>query len=1038
MAKLSPVPVWQIFDDNGVTIPGALLYTYAAGTTEPKDTYTDHTEATPNPNPIVADAAGRMCIWLGAGNYKMILTDGIGAEEFDPSEIEGTTIWEKDHIAGAGGSGLFYVVENIAALRALTDYEDGATCLILGHTTRNDGGQGLFYFQSNSTSTDDNGTIARPSSNPALGRWIRFINGIIDARWFGAAQGSNDDIAFQSTLIAAAYNRADVLLSKGTYRLTSSIEITGGLRIYGEKATVSMTITTTSYPIFTADSVSGIIIENIAFNTAKICEFISCSNIKIKNCTCDGKPSGKSSIGLKTINIVGCSNVEISGNNFVNADSHIFITSSDGLGTGVVSDNINIYGNMIGNNYHSHASNYPKGISIEYANGVKIHDNDIYDIIPGDAGTYPDKTGYGVFEGLGSCNSLQIFNNRINNSTNTETWNAIFWSMAVQTIIEGNSIEYSGTKTAITPLAINSNISSDNSSSVIKSNICKGCSLWVRVTSLISDILCGSNHIDDTYGHGILIYSMTSNNTIAPIIENNIISNCKRAGIAISGVFDSIVTGNQITDINTSNSSDYDKRSGIVFDSSFLSTVKNNSIRNVSGGRAKYGIDFVVSDYRTRWIASDNVFTGMETGEYNAGYTSFPAGYIWNVGDEACNTASNDSVSSRWKCIGKDTSITVAEATTGDDHIVVDLSDDIDPGDLVGIQLISNVIQWVTVLYTIPNVEADTTEIYFNSTLTSDVNDEAAIFIMKWRSVDPQSIDIYIKGTNASGFYREISINGRRILYGTVNPGGNRGLALSVFDIDTMAIVSQENYDIYVGSSQATALSVALSYLTRAQIGIITSQGSFNKNINSDLQTAAKRVGLYKLASIPTGTNNYYAYSAIFIGAGAGAPNTELNKSVIEIVQDENNDCPSAVINTTYYKGGFAGSSLTNSLLSGNPSAINPIAYGDSIGALRITGRMIENQGSDVASAENISLGLDGNTFEITGSGTIKLMAKTGWSEGSMVTLINSGGAEFSHNEDSSSDFIPFFNKSLTGVSTIGAHNYTLATTSLGLCWYEC
>ena len=49
----------QVFDANGNPIPGALLFTYVPGTTTPKATYTSSTLATPLPNPVVADSAGR-------------------------------------------------------------------------------------------------------------------------------------------------------------------------------------------------------------------------------------------------------------------------------------------------------------------------------------------------------------------------------------------------------------------------------------------------------------------------------------------------------------------------------------------------------------------------------------------------------------------------------------------------------------------------------------------------------------------------------------------------------------------------------------------------------------------------------------------------------------------------------------------------------------------------------------------------------------------------------------------------------------------
>ena len=70
----------QFFDDNGVPLAGGKIFTYAAGTTTPKATYTDYTGNTAHANPIILDAAGRTPdeVWLNYGDsYKFILKDSL-------------------------------------------------------------------------------------------------------------------------------------------------------------------------------------------------------------------------------------------------------------------------------------------------------------------------------------------------------------------------------------------------------------------------------------------------------------------------------------------------------------------------------------------------------------------------------------------------------------------------------------------------------------------------------------------------------------------------------------------------------------------------------------------------------------------------------------------------------------------------------------------------------------------------------------------------------------------------------------------------
>jgi hypothetical protein len=74
---------WQFFDDSGLPLAGGKLTTYLAGTTTPQPTYTTSAGTTPNPNPVVLDAAGRppAQIWLDDGvAYKFRVLDALDVE----------------------------------------------------------------------------------------------------------------------------------------------------------------------------------------------------------------------------------------------------------------------------------------------------------------------------------------------------------------------------------------------------------------------------------------------------------------------------------------------------------------------------------------------------------------------------------------------------------------------------------------------------------------------------------------------------------------------------------------------------------------------------------------------------------------------------------------------------------------------------------------------------------------------------------------------------------------------------------------------
>lgn len=75
MANIAPYVFWQSFDNSGDPLAGGKIYTYEAGTSTPKATYTDSGEGTANANPVILDANGRADIWLGDGSYKFVIYD---------------------------------------------------------------------------------------------------------------------------------------------------------------------------------------------------------------------------------------------------------------------------------------------------------------------------------------------------------------------------------------------------------------------------------------------------------------------------------------------------------------------------------------------------------------------------------------------------------------------------------------------------------------------------------------------------------------------------------------------------------------------------------------------------------------------------------------------------------------------------------------------------------------------------------------------------------------------------------------------------
>lgn len=79
----APIVPWidrQFHDANGAPLVYGFVYTYEAGTSTPKATYSDSDLVTPLANPVVLDGDGRATIYLSPGGYKFKVSDSDDVE----------------------------------------------------------------------------------------------------------------------------------------------------------------------------------------------------------------------------------------------------------------------------------------------------------------------------------------------------------------------------------------------------------------------------------------------------------------------------------------------------------------------------------------------------------------------------------------------------------------------------------------------------------------------------------------------------------------------------------------------------------------------------------------------------------------------------------------------------------------------------------------------------------------------------------------------------------------------------------------------
>lgn len=108
MANLAPYPIFQ-------ANAGDKLYTYDAGTTTPKATYTTQAGDVSNANPIVFGSNGFNQVWLGDGGYKFVLNTSADVLR-----------WEVDDIGGVSSTAFGAQVFDISSSISVTSsYQNG-------------------------------------------------------------------------------------------------------------------------------------------------------------------------------------------------------------------------------------------------------------------------------------------------------------------------------------------------------------------------------------------------------------------------------------------------------------------------------------------------------------------------------------------------------------------------------------------------------------------------------------------------------------------------------------------------------------------------------------------------------------------------------------------------------------------------------------------------------------------------------------------------------------------------------------------------
>lgn len=177
IATILPFVPAQWFTSAGdAVLAGGQLWFYEVGTSTPKAVFADYEMSATLPNPVILNGAGKANVFLGAGGYKVVLCDTLGAvmDTVDGVFADPTSV---------GGGAVQTGIATFADLRSFPNPGAVVTVVVGGALAQGDGGGGLFTFDPTITTTDDGGVFIAP--NFGIGRWVRSVSGIPSISWWG-------------------------------------------------------------------------------------------------------------------------------------------------------------------------------------------------------------------------------------------------------------------------------------------------------------------------------------------------------------------------------------------------------------------------------------------------------------------------------------------------------------------------------------------------------------------------------------------------------------------------------------------------------------------------------------------------------------------------------------------------------------------------------------------------------------------------------------------------------------------------------------
>jgi hypothetical protein len=475
------------------------------------------------------------------------------------------------------------------------------------------------------------------------------------------------------------------------------------------------------YNAFQATGISGITLENLAFERTCALSAFLCSDVVIKNIYINGFHDG--TMQDKGVYFYNCARVTVSRSAFRNTNFSVYLSGNAAHRSSQCIVEANSFENNIAAGAFSYAK-FPVGVYIHYVDDVAVSGNTFRNIYSSfDNGTTGTGMGYGVYDGDGAAGKIMVRGNAFEYTGNgSKNATAVYISQAVFAAISNNAIKASARAQLVNGLLIDSKISrtarvvSGNTLSSgqagfptysiyitgasaanegtysVSQNTITGFSNAVRVDGLgAGKFLIADNICESQTSAGIRMEGLPATPLKRIEILRNTIKNGQAQGILFGAYCVSpAIVGNTVLDGNMANGAG-EEFAAIRFETfSFGSTITGNLIGNSAGGSGSFSFGVAnasdVSNRIFKDITANNSFVGLPSN--NMSFLRFPVSRptvgIFDIesGDFVQNTQSG-AMAGGWTCIHTAALRLTADASSGSMTIAVASTAGILAGDSV-------------------------------------------------------------------------------------------------------------------------------------------------------------------------------------------------------------------------------------------------------------------------------------------------------------------------------------------------------------------